>query len=202
MVRAILSQEIAPFFEELGTLGDIERGLSIVLPQWLGGFSIRTTMHPERQRVHGGAGQRRALAADRNDDFTGRATGLNGLVGLVHPRQGEMPGIDARSDLALYRQTCRLAQDLAVMRAAFAGQQRQQSEDAGIGPCTKREGCQRMRPPTKCADDMSKPADSLEGKIEGLPACGIIDDIEASAAGVPVNVTFDRNLPVIDRKLR
>jgi hypothetical protein len=44
-----------------------------------------------------------------------------------------LPRIEARKDLAGFDEPRRFAQDVAVMRAAFGGQQRQQREDAGIG---------------------------------------------------------------------
>jgi hypothetical protein len=47
---------------------------------------------------------------------------LDHQIGLIDGRQSKMPGIDTGNDLAGFDQPRRFAQDLAVMRAALAGQ--------------------------------------------------------------------------------
>src|SRR5450631_1249947 len=67
---------------------------------------------------------------DVDHDLARRIVAFERAIGVVDRRQREMPGIDARRDLAGSDQPGRLAQDLALVGTAFARQHRQQSEHA------------------------------------------------------------------------
>ena len=58
-------------------------------------------------------------------DLAGGVVMFDRAIGFANGRQREMPGIDAGRDQACFNQPCRLAQDVAVMGAAFPGQYRQ-----------------------------------------------------------------------------
>jgi GntR family transcriptional regulator/MocR family aminotransferase len=70
-------------------------------------------------------------------------------MSLLDRIETELAGIEPRHDLARLYQLCRFAQYLAVMRAPFSGQQRQQREHAGIARRAKRQRRKRMRAPAE-----------------------------------------------------
>lgn len=65
-----------------------------------------------------------------HDDLSGGASCGNGVVSSACLYQPERPGVEPRGELAGLDQIRRPFQDFAVVRATFAGQQRQQREHA------------------------------------------------------------------------
>src|ERR1700677_5405752 len=75
-------------------------------------------------------------------------------------------------------------QDLAVVSATFAGQQRQQRENAGVAGRPEREWRQRMRAPPERADHMAEAPHHREGGIERGPAGGVKHDVKTLISGL------------------
>jgi hypothetical protein len=76
----------------------------------------------------------------------------------------------------------RLIEDLAMMGAPLAGQQRRQDEHAGIGRFLEGKRRQRMAPPAEAAHHMDNAPHGLEGCIEGGTAHDVIDAVESAPA--------------------
>jgi hypothetical protein len=93
----------------------------------------------------------------------------------------------------------RLAQDLAVMGAALAGQQREQGEHAGVGGGAERQRRERVAAPAEATHHVTEPAHGEERGVEAGPPGGVVDQIEAAATGVAGDVVGDRQR-AIDRR--
>src|ERR1700751_4976386 len=106
-------------------------------------------------------------------------------------REIEAARIETRAQLSGFGKACRLAHDLAMMRAAFARQQWQQREHAGVDAAAERQRRQRMRAPTERAHDMSEARDRFEGRIERRPADIVVDDVKALTASVFGHILLD-----------
>ena len=132
--------------------------------------------------------------------FARRGFRLHSLIGFADGAQIEAPGIDTGHDHAGFNQRGGLAQDLAMVGAALPAQQRQQSEDTGIGGRAERQRPERMFAPAKTAHYMAEAADGLERGVEGGAADRVVDEVEASPIGMLCNVLFDRCRSVIDRR--
>src|SRR5258705_5432790 len=63
---------------------------------------------------------------------------------------------------------------------------------------TNRERRKRVRAPARRTDNMTEPADRIERSIERRAADRVVDDVEATPAGVYGNVVFDRHLTIVD----
>src|SRR6201985_1685216 len=57
-----------------------------------------------------------------------------------------------------------------------------------------------MRAPAEATDDVTEAADGLEGVVEACSADRVIDEIEALAAGMRLNIAFDALVPVAPRR--
>jgi hypothetical protein len=90
----------------------------------------------------------------------------------------------------------RLIEDLAMMGAPLAGQQRRQDEHAGIGCFLEGKRRQRVGSPAEAAHHMPKAPHGLEGCIEGGTAHGVIDAVETAPARQALHIIPDRFGPV------
>jgi hypothetical protein len=91
-----------------------------------------------------------------------------------------------------------LRQNLAMVLAAFAGQQRQQREDAGIARRAERQRRQGVRAPAECANDVTEAVHGVEGCIKRLAADRIVDDVEAAPVSEFCDVLLDRHRVTVD----
>jgi hypothetical protein len=135
---------------------------------------------------------------DIHDDFAGGASVFDFTVRLGRGIECESARVDEWHDLAGLCKTSRLAQNLAMVRSALAGQHRQQRKDAGITGSTERKRCKRVGAPTETTDNVAEAPDGVERGIQRSAPYGVVDYVEAAAAGVVVDVFFDGRLAIVD----
>lgn len=57
-----------------------------------------------------------------------------------------------------------------------------------------------MSSPAEATDDMSEPRDGFECRVQARAAHGVVDDIEAFAAGMPRHIRIDVLGGIVDRR--
>src|SRR5258707_753738 len=85
-----------------------------------------------------------AVPANNNTDCADSGPILDWGMSRLDHLETERAGTEGRHALARLYQLCGFTQDLAVMRALFSGQYRQQGEHARIARRTKRQRRKRM----------------------------------------------------------
>ncbi len=85
------------------------------------------------------------------------------------------------------------------MLLPFAGEERHEGEDSGVGGAAEGERGEGVGGPAEAAEDMAC-VDSYgeEGGVEGGAADGVVDDVEAGAGGVLLEILLDGGGAVVD----
>jgi hypothetical protein len=137
---------------------------------------------------------------DVNDKLAVRLPIFNQIVGDVGICECEAAPIQFRGHLSCLDQSGSFPHDIAMMCAAFACQKWIQRKDAGIRRLLERKRRQCMRSPAETADHVPEAVDRQKGCVETAAADGVINEIEALATRVGLDIALDGLARAVDRR--
>ena len=115
-------------------------------------------------------------------------------------RQAKSARIKMGAQLSGFDQARCLPKDVAVMGTTFAGQERQQREDAGICRRTERQRRQCMRSPSERTHDVAKASHRIERCVERGSSDGVVNHVKTAPACMASDIVVDTNRVVVDRR--